>query len=237
MALWALNSELSAKITPFPSNTNAQLFEGLQNLTTKNITIATKTPSILANISEGVSLGSAGSEIQKAIELMQSNVVEDQQCLEDLYNNVLLPGFGINKKAEIVNFNPISEPAKLEDNIWEWLNDDEKADWMSKNYPDIALKRTPQAAPLPVAPAEPAPSEGQPAPAEPVPAGNSALANLSIIQINKLQKIAARYTLWQQDPNNPKSLTYEQAKQFLLGYGLTEQEIDAWLVKPEEITE
>jgi hypothetical protein len=32
-------------------------------------------------------------------------------------------------------------------------------------------------------------------------------------------------------------LTYEQAGQFLAGFGFTPEEIDAWLVKPEEIEE
>lgn len=240
MALWSLNTDTAAKINPFPANTNAGLFDTLQNLTTKNITIATKTPSILANISEGVSLGSAGSEIQKAIELMQSNVVEDQQTLEDFYNNVLLPGMGITTKVEILNFNPVTEKPEIDDKVWEWLSDSEKKEWVGKNLPEITITRvfaepvTPTAT---LAPGVTPPTEGEPAPAQsaPAPTGNSALANINIAQLNKIQKIVSRFNMGLTDPANPKALTFEQAKQFLASFGFTDEEVNAWLVKPEEI--
>jgi len=74
LGLWSENSDTATKVTQFPTNSNHDLFNALQELTTKNITIATRVPSILANISEGVSLGSNGNEMQKAVELMQSRV-------------------------------------------------------------------------------------------------------------------------------------------------------------------
>lgn len=242
MVQWALNDQQTPKIDAFESNTNADLFTALQDLTTKNITIATKVPSILANISEGVSLGSAGSEIQKAIELMQSNTAEQRSVLENFYNTVLIPNLqkvpdGEDIKVEIQNFNPVTQKVEVNKEVWAFLNEQEKVAFIEKNMPEYEIIRTP------VTPATPALVEGTPAPAEgevlPVqpatPAPNSALKDLKISDLNKIQKIVARYNLSLSDPNNPKALTYEQAKQMLSSFGFTEDEINAWLVKPEEI--
>jgi hypothetical protein len=238
MALWSLNQDQAAKVNAFPNNTNADLFTTLQDLTTKNITIATKTPSILANISEGVSLGSAGSEIQKAIELMQATVVEDQHALMDFYNDILLPGMGIAARVELVNYSPVTITPEIDDKVFEWLNDEEKAEWVKKAYPNITIKRTFAATtPAPTStPGQPL-TEEQPTPAPAPPTGNSALANLGLAKLNKVQKLVLRYNLGLTDPSNPKALTYEQAKQLLMAEGFTEQEMDAWLVKPEELEE
>lgn len=233
MALWALNSDQAVKLQPFPNNTNADLFTTLQDITTKNITIATKVPSILANISEGVALGSGGSEIQKAIELMQSRVVEWQMALMEYYNEVLLPGMGIEERVEIINFNPISETPQIDDKVWEFLNEVEKVEWIRSAYPNINIQRAPMATPV-IAPTT---ADGQPAPITPPPSGNSALKELKIADLNKIQKIVARFNLSQTDPSNPKSLTFDQAKQILAGYGFTDEEINAWLVTPDELND
>jgi hypothetical protein len=231
MALWSLNFDQAAKISAFPTSNNADLFTALQDLTTKNITIATKTPSILANISEGVSLGSAGSEIQKAIELMQATVVEDQQCLEDFYNNVLLPGMNITQRVEIVNFNPISEQPEIDDKIWEWLADDEKKQWLNKYFPEITITRT---FAQPVAPTAPAP--GSPAPVAPAEAGapaqpsdlkaeveiNDNLKNMTGKQQIQFLRIIRQFS---------KGVVNEATARVQLkgGFGLTDVEIDAIL--------
>lgn len=245
MVQWAMNDKGVPQITPFESNTNADLFTALQDLTTKNITIATKVPSILANISEGVSLGSAGSEIQKAIELMQSNTAEQRATLENFYNNILIPNLqkkpeGEDTKVEIQNFNPVTQKVEVNKEVWAFLNDQEKAAFIEKNMPEYEIIRTP----VTTTPAAPAPTTGEPvegqeqtaipsAPAAPQPTG--ALKDLSIADINKVQKIVARYNLGKSEPTNAKALTYDQAKQLLLDFGFTEQQVDAWLVKPEEI--
>jgi hypothetical protein len=145
MVLWALNSDSVAKVAPFDSSVNSDLFETLQNLTTKNITIATKTPGILANISEGVSLGSGGSEIQKAVELMQANTSNERSVLEQFYNEIFFPNCeikGITKssKVEIVNYNPITVPVEIDDKFWNVLNDKEKRDFVRKNFASIELE-------------------------------------------------------------------------------------------------
>src|SRR5204862_3660755 len=64
MVLWSLNSDTAVKVTAFPSGINGDRIISTQDSITKTITIAMLVPSILANISEGVSLGSGGSEIQ-----------------------------------------------------------------------------------------------------------------------------------------------------------------------------
>lgn len=234
---WVKNLQDALKIQAFPNNTNADLFTALQDLTTKNITIATKVPSILANISEGVSLGSAGSEIQKAIELMQSNTSERRNILQNFYNNVLLPNLQAKTKArvEIVNFNPITEPIVIEDKYWEFMNEQERVAFLKKNMPDIEIIRVAPAA-VSATPVQTDPETGETV--EPQPATvqpNEALKNLKIADLNKIQKIVARYNLGLTDPNNSKAVTYEQAKQMLSSFGFTDEELNAWLVTPEEL--
>jgi hypothetical protein len=126
MVQWSLNDKDKPLVTEFPSNTNADLFNTLQNLTTKNITIGTNVPSILANIHEGVSLGSDGNTIQKSVEIMQSNVKEKQNLLMSLYNDIIIPNLHLEEKVklttvEIVQFNPITTKIEIEDKFWEAL--------------------------------------------------------------------------------------------------------------------
>lgn len=230
MVMWSNNADQAVKVQQFPNNTNSDLFTALQDLTTKNITIATRVPSILANISEGVSLGSAGSEIQKAVELMQSRVVEDQQRLMSFYNDVLLPNFvdAPNGEVSIVNFNPISEPVEIEDKFWEFLNDEEKAEFIKTHIPGIKLIRKKNEV---VAQPTINPETGEEVP--PPPAPNEALKDINQKQMDRILNIAARYSIGLVDPTNKKALTFEQAKAFLLSFGITEAEIPKWLVNPE----
>jgi hypothetical protein len=233
---WSKNYDTATKIQPFPANTNADLFLALQDLTTKNITIATRTPSILANISEGVSLGSAGSEIQKAIELMQANTLPWRQVLENFYNEVLFPNMAEppTDRVQIINYNPITEPVDMPDKFWEELNKETRLEFIKANFPGITIvpDLMPQTAPG-TAPVEVDPVTGETIPAP--PAGNESLRTWSMSDLNKIQKIVARYNLSLSDPSNAKALTFEQAKQILMSYGLTESDINAWIVKPDEL--
>jgi hypothetical protein len=238
---WLGNEKDGLKIQNFPTNTNADLFTALQDLTTKNITIGTRVPSILANISEGVSLGSAGSEIQKAIELMQARTKEWRNTLEGFYNKILLPNLEkpIQEKIEIVDFNPVSETPTIEDNIWQFLNEAEKIAWIRKNMQGVDIIRAvaPSIQPV-IDPASPTPAPAVDPAQPPAPAPtqvSEALRNLNMAELNKVQKIVARYNLSLNDPANAKSLTYEQAKQLLMPFGFSDEEINAWLVKPDEL--
>lgn len=242
MVLWSSTPDESIKLQAFPTTINSDRLTATQDSITKTITIATEVPSILANISEGVSLGSGGSEIQKAVELMESRTVEWREVLENFYNNILLPNLE-NKvgeaRVEIQSFKPVSEPVEINKDVWAFLNEAEKVAFIKKNMPEIEIVRVeaPIAAPgVPVpAPVDPA-NPDQPLPAAPTPAApNEALKNLNIADLNKIQKIVARYNLSQTEPGNPKALTYDQAKQMLSSFGFTEEELNAWLVKPEEL--
>lgn len=232
IGMWSQNKDTAVRMEAVPTNQNHDLFATLQDLTTKNITIATQVPGILANISEGVNLGSGGSEIQKAIELMQGNTSEERSLLEQFYNEILLPNLStpVKEKVEIKNYNPVTVPITIEKQFWDAMDQEERRDFIRSNVPGVKLKD-----PVPVAPVV-APTtlpDGTPAPA-PIQS-NEALKDLKIADLNKIQKIVARYSLSLSDPTNAKALTYEQAKQMLAAFGFTEEELNAWLVKPEEL--
>lgn len=138
MVQWAANEATAPRVEAFPTTANADLFLALQDITTKNITIARRVPSILANISEGVSLGSGGSEIQKAVELMQSRVTAFQERLMEFYNKVLLPSMGVSGEVSIEHFKPISEPVEVEEKFWAELTANERRDFIRENVPGMS---------------------------------------------------------------------------------------------------
>ncbi len=144
MVLWSLNSDTQVKIQTFPTGINGDRIVATQNSITKTITIATRVPSILANISEGVSLGSDGNEMQKAVELMQSRTSEWRKLLQNFYNKTLIPNLenGTKARVEIQQFNPISQPIEIDDKFWDFLNDEEKIAFIKKNMPEIEIVRT-----------------------------------------------------------------------------------------------
>lgn len=234
LGLWSSNHDEATKVAAFPTNSNHDLFNALQDLTTKNVTIATRVPGILANISEGVNLGSTGNEMQKAVEIMQSRVISKQRILTQFYNKILLPNLASKPtdRVEIVNFNPITVPIEIDEKFWEVLTPEEKRDFIKSNITTIKLREVVTPTPATGAP----PPDGSPAPTEEQAKGNEALKSLGIADINKVQKIVARFNLGKIEPTNAKALTLEQAKQFLAGYGFTEEQINAWLVTEEELT-
>lgn len=234
LGLWSSNHDDATKVSAFPTNSNHDLFNALQDLTTKNITIATRVPGILANISEGVNLGSTGNEMQKAVEMMQSRVISKQRILTQFYNKILLPNLASKPVdlVEIVNFNPVTVPVDLEDKFWEVLTVEEKRDFIKSNITTIKLR---EIAPTNTS-AQPPPDGSTPTTTDQAK-GNEALKSLGIADINKVQKIVARFNLGKTDPTNAKALTLDQAKQFLAGYGFTEEQINAWLVTEEELTD
>jgi hypothetical protein len=213
MVMWSNNQDSSAKISAFPSNTNSDLFSTLQDLTTKNITIATRVPGILANISEGVNLGSGGSEIQKAIEFMQSRTAEQRKILQDFYNKIL-PNLEtpILEKIDIVNYTPVSEEVNIEDKFWEVMNEVEKREFIKKNIPNAIILD------------EPIIQEGiTPEPQQ----VNENLKNMTGRQLQGVQRVVRKF--------NKDELNYDQAKQLLKdGYGFTDEQVDIWLIITEE---
>jgi hypothetical protein len=240
MVFWSANADSAIKVEAFPSSVNGDRIIATQDSITKTITIATQVPSILANISEGVSLGSGGSEIQKAIELMQSRTVQWRKILENFYNKVLFPNLQKKPKGkvEIQNYNPVSNPIDMKkyDKVWEFLNEAEKVAFIKKNMPEIEIIRTETPATTAVTTeVEIDPETGEEVPPVQPVKPNEAQKSWGMADINKIQKIVARYNLGLREPGNAKSLTFDQAKQILMSYGLTDVELNAWLVSPEEI--
>lgn len=225
IVFWSGTHDTATKVSAFPTNSQHDLFTVLQDLTTKNITIATQVPGILANISEGVNLGSDGNEMRAAIELMQSRVVEEQQILMDFYNDVLLPNLAepTKERVEIVNFVPITVPVNMEDKFWEALTPDEKRKWMSKNVPGVELELTPATVQPVVDPANP---DVQVAP--PVETKvNENMKNLTGRQFQAVMRIVRNF--------NKGQLTFEQAKQMLKsGFAMSDEDVNTWLITPEE---
>lgn len=223
LALWAQNHDSAVKIQPFQTNSNADLFTALQDLTTKNITIATQVPGILANISEGVNLGSGGSEIQKAVELMQSRVAEEQELLEQFYNEVLLPNLSkpVTDKVEITNFSPVTVTVEIDDKFWEAMDADERRDFIRANVPGVKLKEAVKIAP----PAVDAQGNVVPQPEE--VKVNENLKNMTGRQLQGVQRIVRKF--------NKGELTMDQAKQLLKsGFGFSDIDVNDWLITTEE---
>jgi hypothetical protein len=224
MVMWAHNKDTAINVQAFPTNTNADLFNALQDLTTKNITIATGVPGILANISEGVSLGSGGSEIQKAIELMQSRVTEWQNILMQFYNEVLLPnleGFNTGSKVEILNFNPVSEKVELEDKFWEVLTPEEKRLFIGKNFTNIELVQVNQLQ-------QPVPGQQN----TPQQISNPNQDAIDTVIRNLTRRELLKLYAYVNDYKTGRA-TLEQTKIFLRAYKFTDEQIMIFLNDPE----
>lgn len=223
IVFWSGNHDTATKVSAFPTNSNHDLFTTLQDLTTKNITIATQVPGILANISEGVNLGSDGNEMRAAIELMQSRVTEEQQILMDFYNDVLLPNLAepTTERVEIVNFIPITVPVNMEDKFWEALTPEERRKWMAKNVPGIELD-------ILTTTAEPTVDEqGNVIPPSEEAKVNENLKNMTGRQLQQVQRVVRQF--------NQGKLTFEQAKQLLKnGFNFTDMDVNDWLITTEE---
>lgn len=225
MVMWALNQEASAKISPFPESQSFALVDTLEIRTIRKITIATEVPAILANLPQQVSsLGSDGNSMRAAVELMHARVREPQQVLEAFYNNVLLPNLQNKTQArvKIINHTPLSNQVQVPDKVWEWMNDEEKAEFVRNNVPSVKVIRTATVA-QPVTPG------ATPAPAEPGTEAkvNEALKGLNLRDITKFTKIAQRLA--------KGDISRDQAKQILMGYGLDEEQIKAWLPDEEAV--
>ena len=227
MVTWSQNADAGTKIQAFPNSSNFDVLSGTLSDAIRGITMATRVPAVLANLpQQQSSLGSDGNSMQKAVELMQSNTAEQRKILENFYNDILLPQFeGAKKgmKVEIKNYTPITTPVSIDDKFWDVLTTEEKRSFIKSNVPGVELIEPVESIVDTVIDQQ----IGEVKPVEPVPAPNESLKNLNLNDIKRVSKIAAQYTLQQ--------LTYDQAKQFLLSYGLTETDIDAWLTKPEEL--
>lgn len=155
MAMWANNKDEFPELTAFPASANSDLFRLQDEHAIKKITIATKVPAILANISEGVSLGGDGNTIRAAVKLMQQRVKRPQGYLIDYYSEMLSKMVKpITEPITIVPYNPFPELESIDPQIWEVLTPEEKRQWV-KDHTEIDLIDAN------VAPTEPAPAQNQ----------------------------------------------------------------------------
>ncbi len=134
MTLWAETAEAMAKIEPFQSNANAELFKTLADLCTEIIARATKVPSVLANIASGASLGGDGNLIRASVKLMQQRVIKTQSMFERIYKDLLSrmeePYMG---DVKILHYNPFPEMEVIDPLIWAALTLPEQRAWIKKN--------------------------------------------------------------------------------------------------------
>lgn len=206
---WVRERDQAVDIQAFPVNNQFDLLSGTFTDAIRGITIATKVPAILANLpQQASSLGSDGQSFQKAVELMQSTAEPKQRILENFYNNILLPNFSESTAArvKIKNYSPVSVPVELEDKFWEFMDDQEKAEFINANVPNIKVK--PRIAPVTTQTGEPT-------------QGNEVMKSLNLRQLDRIGKIKDRYV--------DGKLTLEQATTVLKGYGFTDEEVTMFL--------
>jgi len=139
MTFWANVKEEFPEIQAVPTDVKAEIFKVVNDQTTKNITIATKVPAILANIQEGVSLGGDGKTIQAAVKLKQQRVVKKHHLLETTYtellnNSTMQP----SEVISIVHYDPYPEDVTVDPLIWAEMTPEERRNWIKKNT-DIEL--------------------------------------------------------------------------------------------------
>ncbi len=152
MTFWANVKEEFPEIQAVPTDVKAEIFKVVNEQTTKNITIATKVPAILANIQEGVSLGGDGKTIQAAVKLMQQRVVKKHHLLETTYTDLLTNStMQPSEVISIVHYDPYPEDVTVDPLIWTEMTSEERRNWIKKNT-DIELIAT---ATPPAVPAQP----------------------------------------------------------------------------------
>jgi hypothetical protein len=171
MTFWANSKDEFPTLEAFPSDAKAEVFKVIEEMTAKKITVATKIPGILANISNGVNLGSDGAEIQAAVKLVQQRAVKVHHLLErtyeDLTSNWKDSSFE-GKDFNIIHYDPYPEDVTVDDKIWQELTTEERREWIAKNTDIVLLANTEpeQPAPNPTPTPQPNPPPALPPPGE-----------------------------------------------------------------------
>lgn len=139
MALWGASKEEWPEIGAFPNSGNSDLFRVQDEHAIKKITIATKVPAILANVSEGVSLGGDGNTIRAAVKLMQQRVVRPQNLLINYYQEILRNLVNpVNEQIRITAYHPFPELETIDPQAWGVLTTEEKRKWV-QDHTEIEL--------------------------------------------------------------------------------------------------
>ena len=129
---WIRRAEEQTTISPFPNNTNHDLFVTLQNLVTDQIAIGTKVPRVLLGIGEGGKLGDT-QEIINAIRVMQGRTKRLRNTLESIYSKIMMNFNGVTSETDftIKNINPVNV---LPDWVINTLTDNEKRKYLQENF-------------------------------------------------------------------------------------------------------
>lgn len=214
---WLSNMQEALKLQEFPTNADFDFVSGTAMEIIRHITIATQVPGVLANLPDTTSpLSSGGDAIEVATEFMQGITMSDRVMMENFYNTILLPNLQkpVTQKVKIKNYVPVRKQITVPDKIWDWLNDQEKADFVKNNVPGVTLFRNPAQLTAPITTTTETP------PVE-TTAIDENLKGLKISEINRISSILKKY--------NTGALTLEQAKQLLASYGINDDKQTAWL--------
>lgn len=139
MVFWGANKDEWPTVESFPSSGNADMFRVQDDHATKKITIATKVPAILANISEGVSLGGDGNTIRAAVKLMQQRVKRPQNILLWYYSQILSKMVNpVTENITIVPYNPYPELENIDPQAWAEMTKEERRKWI-QDHTEIEL--------------------------------------------------------------------------------------------------
>lgn len=131
MVLWSKMKDEFPELSQFPTNTNHELFETLQQLTTEQICIGTRVPPILAGVQVTGKLG-ATNEIENAVDLLNSKVYNFQQILEDIYSDIFTKSiFTELFSVKIGKLNPFNI---LPDWAKDVMSQEEKRKYLESHY-------------------------------------------------------------------------------------------------------
>jgi hypothetical protein len=238
MTFWSLNKDQAIDIQSFPTTANFDLINGSLLNTIRMISLATEVPGILANLPDSQSPLSGQDAIPKAIDFMQSNTEFRRTQLEKFYNTILIPNLQNSTKSrvKIKLYAPTNVSITIDDRIWEVLTTSEKRQYV-KDHTDYPINSDNPTVTNPTQDHISVPLVTDPAPVQtdqtgqtvtpdtPIipdaPQVDEVLKGMKVSEIDKISSIIKRF--------NSGKLTLEQAKQFLAGYGLTEEQQTTWL--------
>lgn len=147
VAFWGNSKEEFPEVEPFPTNNNSDMYRVQDEHAIRKITIATKVPAILANISEGVSLGGDGNTIRASVKLMQQRVMRQQNFLLNYYRDILKNlANPITEDIRITAYHPFPELETVDPQAWAVLTPEEQRKWV-KDHTEIELIEVEQAQP------------------------------------------------------------------------------------------
>lgn len=221
MTFWSLNKDQAIDISPFPSTANFDLTNGTLLNTMRMISLVTEVPGVLVNLPDTVSPLSGQDSLPKAIDFAQSHTAPRRAILEAFYNNILLPNLAetTKQRVKIKPYTPTKIQVTVDKLFWDFMNEAEKIDFIQKNEPNITIIRAPAAA-LNTIPGT-TDDQGKVIPAPNAPQIDENLKGLKVAEINRILSIRTKV--------EKGTLTVDQAKLLLSGYGLNGQQQQAFL--------